>query len=221
MKLLKTFPILFVLLTGIVNAQALEGVISYSIVYDVVQANRMDLEIYKAMIPQKMVLSIKDQNSHLKFVGGMTQGLLGDILYHSKDKNLYSIFDHNKTVTKTSVESLKHGIEKTGFNAQKTQETSSILGYECTRFVVKDEKEGTETSLWCTKGISNASASVMVYFLESMTQFGVSGIEGLPLKIEFKGKDFDLTLAAQNKEEKILASTLFSIPEGYTLTKTN
>ena len=221
MKLLKIFPILFVLLTGIVQAQALEGVISYSIEYDVVQENRMDLEIYKAMIPQKMLLSIKDQNSHLKFVGGMTQGLLGDILYHSKDKNLYSIFDHNKTVTKTSVESLKNSTEKTGFTALKTQETSSILGYECTRFVVKDETEGTETSLWCTKGISNASASVMVYFLESMTQFGVSGIEGLPLKIEFKGKEFDLTLLAQNKEEKQLASTLFAIPAGYTLTATN
>jgi len=209
MKLLKTFPVLFVLLTGIVQAQALEGVISYSIEYDVVQENRMDLEIYKAMIP------------HLKFVGGMTQGLLGDILYHSKDKNLYSIFDHNKTVTKTSVESLKNNAGKSGFTALKTQETSSILGYECTRFVVKDEKEGTETSLWCTKGISNASASVMVYFLESMTQFGVTGIEGLPLKIEFKGKEFDLTLSAQNKEEKQLASTLFTVPAGYTLTATN
>lgn len=221
MKLLKTFALIFLLTTQLTHSQALEGVISYSIEYDVVQENRMDLEIYKAMIPKKMVLSIKDQNSHLKFVGGMTQGLLGDILYHSKDKNLYSIFDHNKTVTKTSVESLTHMTDKTGFTAVKTQETSSILGYECTRFVVKDEKEGTETSLWCTKGISNASASVMVYFLESMTQFGVSGIEGLPLKIEFKGKEFDLTLAAQNKEEKTLASTLFAIPEGYTLTKTN
>lgn len=221
MKLLKTFPILFVLLTGTVQAQTLEGVISYSIDYDVVQENRMDLEIYKAMIPQKMLLSIKDHNSHLKFVGGMTQGLLGDILYHSKDKNLYSIFDHNKTVTKTPVESLKNSTEKTGFTAHKTPETSSILGYECTRFVVKDEKEGTETSLWCTKGISNASASVMVYFLESMTQFGVAGIEGLPLKIEFKGKEFNLTLVAQNKEEKTLAATLFTVPAGYTLTATN
>lgn len=221
MKLLKTFALIFLLTTQLVQAQALEGVISYSIEYDVVQENRMDLEIYKAMIPQKMLLSIKDHNSHLKFVGGMTQGLLGDILYHSKDKNLYSIFDHNKTVTKTSVESLKNMTDKSGFTAVKTQETSSILGYECTRFVVKDEKEGTETSLWCTKSISNASASVMVYFLESMTQFGVNGIEGLPLKIEFKGKEFDLTLTAQNKEEKTLASTLFAVPAGYTLTATN
>ncbi len=211
----------FFFLSQFVLAQTLEGVISYSIEYEVVQDDRMDLEIYKAMIPHKMELSLKGANSHLKFVGGMTQGLLGDILYQSKEKNLYSIMDFNKTVTKTSVEELTQGMLKTGFKAQKTSDTASVLGYFCAKYVVKDEKEGTETSLWCTKSISNASASVMVFFLQSMTQFGVSGVEGLPLKIQFKGKEFDLTLLANNKEQKQLPATLFEIPKGYKLNNMN
>lgn len=221
MKILKTFSICLLICFSVAKAQTLEGIISYSIQYEVVQDDRMDLEIYKSMIPQKMELSVKDHNSHLKFVGGMTQGLLGDILYHSKDKNLYSIFDHNKTAIQTSVESLKKDAEKGGFVAVKTSETSTILGYLCTRYIVKDEKEGTETSLWCTKSISNASASVMVYFLESMTHYGVTGIEGLPLKIQFKGKEFNLTLLGENKLEKKMSEKLFIVPEGYTLTKAN
>jgi hypothetical protein len=202
-------------------AQPLEGVISYGIRYEVVEEGRMDLEVYKSMVPQKLEFLIKDKNSLLKFEGGMTEGILGDILYQSKRKMLYSIFHHNKTVIQLSESNLKSTAQKTVFQAVKTQEISKLLGHNCTRYVVKDTSNGSETSLWCTTSIPNASSGVMTHFLESMTLFDVAGLKGFPLKIQFKGKEFELTLLAEKKEQKKLSKNLFEIPKGYKLSESN
>ena len=202
-------------------AQPLEGVISYGIRYEVVEEGRMDLEVYKSMVPQKLEFLIKDKNSLLKFEGGMTEGILGDILYQSKRKMLYSIFHHNKTVIQLSESNLKSTAQKTVFQAVKTQEISKLLGHNCTRYVVKDTSNGSETSLWCTTSIPNASSGVMTHFLESMTLFDVAGLKGFPLKIQYKGKEFELTLLAEKKEQKKLSKNLFEIPKGYKLSESN
>lgn len=202
-------------------AQPLEGVISYGIRYEVVEEGRMDLEVYKSMVPQKLEFFIKDKNSLLKFEGGMTEGILGDILYQSKRKMLYSIFHHNKTVIQLSESNLKITAQKTVFQAVKTKEISKLLGHNCTRYVVNDTSNGSETSLWCTTSIPNASSGVMTHFLESMTLFDVAGLEGFPLKIQFKGKEFELTLLADKKEQKKLSKNLFEVPKGYKLSESN
>jgi hypothetical protein len=202
-------------------AQPMEGVISYTIGYEVVEEGRIDLELYKTMLPQKLEFLLKDKNSLLKFEGGMTEGLLGDMLYQSKRKMWYSIFHHNKTVIQLSESNLKSTAQKTVFQAVKTQEISILLGHHCTRYVVKDTSNGSETSLWCTTSIPNASSGVLTHFLENMTLFDVAGLEGFPLKIEFKSKEFDLTLLAEKMEQKKLSKNLFEIPKGYKLSESN
>lgn len=200
------------------SAQPFEGVITYAVGYTVVLPDRPDLEMYKDMIPNQVELSLKGANSLLKFKGGMSEGLLGDILYLPKNKSLYTISHPAKTVQQTTVESLKNQLDKSVFTAKKTTETAVILGLKCLKFVVVDEKEGTQTNLWCTKAIPNANANVMAYFLESMTHYGIVGLEGLPLRIEFKGKEFDLTLVAEKKLARKLPATDFVLPKGYKLT---
>jgi hypothetical protein len=201
------------------HSQPFEGVLSYSIGYEVNQKDRVDLEIYKGMMPEKLELSLKGQKSLLKFVGGMAQSFLGDILYLPKEKSLYTIMHTTQTATQTTVQDLKDKTAKDAFVAQKIDTTIEILSYKCQKHVVKDEKEGTETILWCTKEISNASASVMVYFLQSMTGFSVEGVQGLPLKIEFKGKEFNLTLLTENKLAQKLHESEFEVPKHYKIKK--
>jgi len=216
-KTLRT--LLFLTLSFSARAQALEGQVTYGIEYHVNLADRPDLEMYQSMVPESLELYLKDVNSLMKLTGGMSQGLIGDILYKAKEKTIYSLNRNAKTATKTPLSSLYESGDRQ-FKAEKTTETSTILGYRCSKYRIVDKEEGTETWVWSTP-ISNASASLMVYFLESMTEYHISNVHGLPLKIEFKGKEFDLTIVAKKAEKKALASSLFVVPKDYTITLGN
>ena len=218
MKLSGLLLTAFILITSLVKAQPFEGLITYKIQYEVVEPNRTDLEVYKNMIPSEMKLFLKGPASMLQFLGGMTEGVLGDILYKTSDKVIYSIFPTTKSYTKTSTESLDHKSGKQ-LKAIKTDSIKSFSGVFCTKYVVKDTSEGTETALWCAKSINNPSSRIMGYFLESMTEISVAGIEGLPMKIEFYGKEFNLIIQSTNKEKKIMPLTFFSVPKTYKLSK--
>ncbi|MBC7390135.1 MAG: DUF4412 domain-containing protein [Opitutaceae bacterium] len=207
-----------IFITSLVDAQPFEGLITYKIQYEVVEPNRTDLEIYKNMIPNEMKLFLKGPSSMLQFLGGMTEGILGDILYKTSDKVIYSIFPTTKTFTKTSIESLDHKSGKQ-LKAVKTDSIKSFSGIPCTKYVIKDTTEHTETALWCAKSINNPSSKIMGYFLESMTEISVAGIEGLPMKIEFYGKEFNLIIQSIGKEKKVIPATFFTVPKTYKLSK--
>ena len=217
MKSLYT-SLLILLFSQISISQPFEGIINYNINYDVVEQERADLEIYKSMIPTEMKLFMKGPSSMLQFVGGATEGILGDILLRSDEKVIYSIFHSTSTYTKTPLSSINSNADKS-LKAIKTDSTETIQGYLCEKYVIKDASEGTETALWCAKAINTTSSKIMGYFLESMTEISVAGIEGLPLKIMFRGKEFNLTIAAFNKESKVLTPTLLTVPKTYKISK--
>lgn len=200
------------------KSQTLQGKVTYTIDYDVNLPDRPDLELYQSMIPENIELSIKGLNSIMKINGGMAQELVGDILYKSAEKALYTISNTNKTAVKTPLSSLQQNGDKV-FKAEKTNETSIFLGYKCTKYVVKDTAEKTETWVWSAP-ITNASSRLMVYFLESVTQYQIANVSGLPLKIEFKGKEFNLSILPKSIDKKTIPSSLFVIPKGYKVTQT-
>ena len=216
---MKFLTLLFLQFVFIVQlyGQAFEGVLTYNITYEVVAEDRTDLEVYKSMIPKEMKMFIKGPSSMLQFAGGNTEGILGDILYRTSDKAIYSIFHSTKTYTKTPLSALK-ATEKS-LKAEKTDSTQIILGYKTIKYLIKDEKEGTETVIWVAKEINNNSTKIMAYFLESMTEISVAGIEGLPLKIQFKGDEFHLTLLAEKKESKSISPSTLTVPKSYKISK--
>ena len=218
MKNLKVCLILILGSISQLHAQSFEGLITYKIQYQVVEADRTDLEVYKNMVPTEMKLFLKGPSSMLQFVGGMTEGILGDILYRTSDKTIYSLFPQTKTYTKTPISSLNKNSDKQ-LKAVKTDSVKNISDVSCTKYIIKDEKEGTETILWCAKSLNNPSAMIMGYFLESMTNINVAGIEGLPMLIQFNGKEFNLVLEAFKKEKKVIAATFFAVPKNYKLSK--
>lgn len=206
----------FLTLATVLKAQTFEGLVSYGIQYKVNLPDRPDLEMYQSMMPESLEMSLKDVNSLMILKGGMSEGLIGDILYKAKEKAIYSLNRNAKTASKTPLSSLYDSGDR-HFKAEKTAEAMTILGYKCRKYRIVDKEEETETWVWSTP-ITNASANLMVYFLESMTQYRISNVQGLPLKIEFKGKEFDLTIVAQKAEKKKLASNLFVIPKDYKIT---
>lgn len=214
----KLFPFFFTLMLGQnVWAQALQGVVTYGVEYKVNLPDRPDLDMYQSMMPDAILLSLKEANSLMQVKGGMTDNLIGDILYKAKEKAIYSLTPATKTAVKTPISDLYTAGDRS-FKAVKTTETAPFLGYKCTKYIIKDEQEGTETWVWSAP-ITNASASLMVYFLESMTQYKIANVQGLPLKIEFKGKEFDLTIVSQKIEKKALPTSLFVIPKDYKISR--
>ena len=218
---MKNWKICLIVILGSISqlqAQAFEGLIAYKIKYEVVEPDRTDLEVYKNMVPNEMKLFLKGPSSMLQFLGGKTEGILGDILYRTTDKVIYSLFPTTKTFTKTSISSLNKNSDKQ-LKAVKTDSVKNISEVSCTKYIIRDEKEGTETILWCAKSINNPSAMIMGYFLESMTDINVAGIEGLPMLIQFNGKEFNLILEAFQKEKKVIAATFFTVPKNFKLSK--
>jgi hypothetical protein len=222
---MKYFSILFVaiMVLGLSSTncygQNFEGVISYGVEYDVNLPDRPDLEMYEAMFPEIIELSIKGHNAMMKCKGGMAEGLIGDILYKAKEKNLYTLFPQTKTASQIPQESI-HRQDKLVLDAMKTAETSTFLGVQCTKFVVRDLQEGTQTDIWCAK-MAASIANLMLYFLETMTHYNIKGLEGLPLKIEFKGKEFNIAILPEQMERKRLASSFFTVPKDFKITKGN
>lgn len=211
------FAFLFFLgMATVLKAQPFEGLVSYGIQYKVNLPDRPDLEMYQSMMPESLEMYLKDVNSLMVLKGGMSEGLIGDILFKAKEKAIYSLNRNAKTASKTPLSSLYDSGDR-HFKAEKTTETTTILGYKCTKYRIVDKEEDTETWVWSAP-ITNASANLMVYFLESMTQYQISNVQGLPLKIEFKGKEFDLTIVGQKTEKKKLAASLFAIPKEYKIT---
>jgi hypothetical protein len=192
--------------------------ITYSIEYMVNLPDRPDLDMYKSMIPETIELYVKGPHSLMKFKGGMAENLSGDILYKAKEKSLYTLHPSNHSAVQTSVAALQNSDDKE-MRAKKTSEKASLLGLTSTKYVVKDSLEGTETWVWCTP-LPNASTSLMVYFLESMTQYKITNMEGLPLQIAFKGKEFNLNILPKSIVKKKISNQLFIIPKDYTISKT-
>ncbi len=200
------------------SGQTWEGVIQYDVQYVVNESDRPDLEVYKNMIPSTLELSVQGSNSLMKFKGGTSENLLGEILFKSKENALYTLTHANRSAVKTSVSTLQNPEDKV-IVARKTSETSTLDGFVCRKYLVKDTAENTQTEVWCAS-IPSVSTELMVYFLESMTQYQIKNLEGLPLKIAFKGKEFDLNILAKSIIKKKMPHQLFSVPEGYTVSKT-
>lgn len=90
-----------------------------------------------------------------------------------------------------------------------TNETKSIIGYNCTKIIVQEEN-GSETILWVTKELEVP--------LKGQKQFGNTQIEGIPLESTTLNNESTIHFKATKFEGNVKANTFsMEIPEGYTL----
>lgn len=90
-----------------------------------------------------------------------------------------------------------------------TNETKTIIGYNCTKIIVQGE-DGSEATLWVTKELMAA--------LKGQKQFGNTEIEGVPLEFNAINNGMTVHFTATKFDGNVDAN-IFSmeVPQGYTI----
>lgn len=91
---------------------------------------------------------------------------------------------------------------------KKTAETTDILGYKCTKYVISDENQDIE--IWTTPELKGS--------YESKFTNTHGKVEGFPLKIVVEQEKMSITMLATSYEDKVPSDASFSLkaPKGYT-----
>jgi len=173
-----------------------------------------------AMIPKGMMIELKDGNALTKMDGGMMANM--EVLY-LKDKDAsYHLDRQNKTFsvlggTKTE-QPAKEPSTTTPPKVTKTSETTKILGYTCTKYLV-ELQQGTHNVtqiIWATTDIKDIDFKSMSKHKMSRDQsFYYEGIDGVPLRTEVKTAQGTMSMEATEIKRGNVNSADFVIPPDY------
>lgn len=166
-----------------------------------------------SMIPKGMTIKMKGGNTLVTMEGGM---MAGDFL-HTADKSYmlnreaktYSVMPHHDENGKTS--DMKPTVTK-------TSETTTIMGYKCTKYVVTMSEHGqTVTSnVWTTTDIKDFDLKAL-----SRQRMGrgqslmAEGVDGVPLRIESTLPQGKMTMEVTDIKKESLDASLFTVPSDY------
>lgn len=209
MKISFFLSLVFLLSSSFLEPIALsfEGTVKYSVKISGKEANKAS-----GMMPSGYTILIKGNNSLIKTEGGMSM-MMGDLLFSGNQQKSYLINHSQKTAF--SLEGSSAKTEEEAPSVEKTEEKKVILGYNCTKYLLK-EKEGAATQtfiVWATKDLalpkSKTGSGV------GFGSFSFEGIEGLPLYVITQMGDLTMEITAINIEKKALPDGQFQLPANY------
>jgi len=170
------------------------------------------------MMPKGMIIKLKDGNSLVTMDGGM---MAGDFL-RLKDKNesihidrqnkTYSVMNTGNGAGNPMGEASKPTVTKTG-------ETTKILGYTCTKYVVTLTERGQTITqnLWATTEIKDIDVKALAK--QRMGRGGQSmfyeGVDGIPLRIESTMKEGNMLMECTEIKKESLNASDFVIPSDF------
>ena len=204
LRIITTFTL--ILFTSLTFAQGFEGQI------DFVRKNTFDATQYTYYVSHGFV-KIDELNKDGKVVGTMIVDL--------KNKTAVSI-NHDRKMymdinTKPSTKDMKMCM------TFKKNEKKEILGYKCTKWVVKNDTYKTEGEYWVIDdanffffkellNILNRKDKIALYFMQIHENAGFFPIMGKEIGYDGKVK---AELITKKITRKKIAEAIFKIPEGY------
>lgn len=181
---------------------------------------RANLEGLKEFFPKSVTLSVKNGNSRFAHQGGPLDGNVvlrlagrpGHLLFNANTRGIAGV--HPPLVpTPAAIARCK---------ITRTDETGSILGLPTRKYAVVVQSLNSEMTIavWATTALPGADAAALMYLqLSDGEAVYLPRIEGLPLKLEYRGpaaKGLEFILEADRIDRLPLADDLFRIPAGYT-----
>ena len=177
-------------------------------------------DIMNNMTPKEMILKVKGTNTLVTMVGGMMQGdflhTLDKSVFLDRDKKTYSVMPPGNIVDKDA----KPKITKTTIT--KTTETTKILGYTCTKYIIETtENDKTTTSyLWATTDIPGFDTKALAKQRLGQSQsLFYESIDGITLRNEIITPQSKMTMEVTEIKRESINAADFTIPSGYTETK--
>jgi hypothetical protein len=170
-----------------------------------------------SMMPKGVTVKIKGNSSLSIIEGGMTAG---EILTLA-DKNVAYLIDRPSRTYTTLNQANAAAVAPAGrYKITKTSETTTILGYSCTKSVVEETSgRGPATTyiVWSTTGIAGANSRQFAQM--KLTQNGdasfMAAIDGVPLRMEISSAEMKATMEATAVKKEPLADSLFALPTGF------
>ncbi|HET8828052.1 MAG TPA: DUF4412 domain-containing protein [Pelobium sp.] len=197
--------------TFVAQAQKIvkEGVAIYSVEYDL----PAEQQAMAGMLPKEFKVAFKGNYSMFKMDMGMfaTSVILNNLT--NETLTLTDVPMQNKKfavkMSKAEAEKMQ-GVQpgQEDYKVTKTTETKKIAGYNCTKYLLKDETEDTDIELWATDEIqipANALTSA------------IKGIKGVPIAFSTNTGGLKSKLTLKSISEEPVAEINFNIPAGYEL----
>jgi len=171
-----------------------------------------------SMIPKGVTTEIKGLNTLTKMEGG---AFTHDIL-HLADKNqTFSIDRTNKTYSlMTMPQNENKDASDATVKVTKTSETQTLLGYNCTKYIVEYTENGRSMTqyLWATpdiKGIDFKAMAKQNAAASGGRRMYFDKVDGVLLKVEMKTPEVNFTMEVTELKRQSLPASDFSIPSDY------
>jgi hypothetical protein len=172
-----------------------------------------------AMLPSGVVVKLKGTNSLISLEGGMMDK--NDVLYVADKDATYTINHNAKSYMQMPKKSTTpHEKPK----VTKTSETTKILNYTCTKYIIETttpDGKTMKTNYWATNEIKDIDIKTLAKQQMGKDQsFVYSEVDGVPMKVEVtmpgQGK---LTMEMTEFKKISLPASDFALPAGYSETK--
>lgn len=173
------------------------------------------------MMPTGMTLKVKGSNSVTLMEGGMTNGM--EIL-HVSGKPSVRINRAEKTYSTLPEGQPGSNPNQPQVNVTKTTETTKILGYTCTKYLVEmtDRGQTMKQTMWATTEIKDMDMKALARQRNAQGQPMFSDkIEGIPLKIEATMPQGNMVMEVKEINREKISDAEFTIPAGFKEVKMN
>jgi hypothetical protein len=169
-----------------------------------------------SLMPSGLMLKIKGQNTLSKMEGGMMGNM--EILYLNDKRTTYRIDREAKTYSVLSSAAMDT-MKLPDVKITKTGETTTILNYPCTKYIVSSTIQGQpmQQIFWTTTAIKDLDMKSLAKQRMGNSQQAMfyEKIEGVPLKIEMKHAQMGMIMEVTGIKKQSLAAADFSIPTGF------
>ncbi|MBA4056229.1 MAG: hypothetical protein C0490_16055 [Marivirga sp.] len=172
-----------------------------------------------SMMPKGFIIKMKNQNVLTSMDGGMMANT--ETLYLNDKKTAYQINREAKTYSvlpQAKTEDVKDA-EKVDIKVTKTSETTKVLGYTCTKYVVESKTQGhsMQQNFWTTTAIKDFDFKSLAHQRMGNGQQSLfyDQIEGVPLKMEMMMPQGKMVMEVTELKKQSLSSGDFAIPSGY------
>lgn len=200
------FTLLFVLSMGTISAQITEGQLTYKMEFSS-DDPQMSAAIPMMQGSTMQLYFAKDKSAADVSMGSFMK--MKSVMDSKLDKGVILIDIMGQKVANNieSISKQKVDKEKIG-KPVMTSETKKIIGFNCKKYVIKDETgNGNESVLWITTDIKTS--------LAGQDQF-TNGIEGVPLEFSTVQQGMNVHFEASNFNKTVDSSNFsITIPEGY------
>ena len=184
-----------------------EGIITYSVVYDLPP----EQQAMAAMLPTEFKVNFKGDFSAFKMDLGMFSRQMNYNVASKESLSLIEVPMQNKKIAvKLNAEQSKKMEEmesgERDYEVKATTETKQIAGYNCTKYILNDKISGEASEVWATKDIVVPANSLTSSFKD---------IQGVPVEFSKNAQGMKTKMTLKEVKEGVVSDINLTIPTGF------